>query len=1097
MNSITFDLVKEVESRRQPLKDNLQPTATSSISSFHSCVVSTPVENAMLDSNDASFLDYDTISIDHFEAPVNQTSISSPSKSLNRDLKSDDNLLKTDVSLSILIDDNTLDTFSDDEISISHVSGPIYPICAPNFTTAEQEESDRNIHISENSENGCIDRFTIGCNTHLSSYVQKPTEDVIDIFSRVNSTRIHQKSNSEIFSVSADLNILPHLAKAAKPHQVEGLKFLYHNIIDDPSSFDRKNGGFGCILAHSMGLGKTFQSISFIEIFFRCTESTHALVVVPVNTLHNWSSEFDKWLPPRNRLGMVLGFLQTEYTRPFEVFCITEQERTFKQRFNVLNRWKSDAGVLIIGYELFRTLVSLHLDLQGKAKKKFKKFNPQAQEVFEILCDPGPDLVICDEGHRIKNEEAAICHAIKSIRTRRRIMLTGYPLQNNLLEYWCMIDFVRPNYLGSKKEFRNIFLRPIENGQCQNSMPEDVRIMLQRTHVLHHMLSEIIQRKSEEILAQSLPPKLEYVLFTCLSRYQSQLYDIIVNDLREERSANSSINPLLAFAICCKIWNHPEILYRITKRCCSAPDLSRSLVEDEEGEFPTRRATCNEFYNLVSDPQVIRNCFKGYEPELLENGPKFLILFEILEASVSIGEKILVFSQSIPTLNLLERFLQKSFVPNQFSNLNTHGLENISYSHQLWRLNYNYFRLDGSSNSLDRYNMVSNFNDPDQHQVKLFLISTRAGSLGINLIAASRIIILDVSWNPCHDAQAVCRSYRYGQIRKCFVYRLIADGTFESKMYKRQISKISTSDRVVDQLRPERIVTKEDIFSAITSPVDHVDPIDNLYLFSEEYSDPIIKNLCLKRLNVLTRAPLLHESFFTDSFGDHLNESEQKEASEIYTNEKMICRQREVTSRELNDIHAQALHHEPYDYSNNLELHQLEDGMLHFSERSLRPPYEFSSTPFEAMGLNQISPNFQSTSPISITDSVEDWSNEQPPQHKFTPISTPTSVNLMYSPELQQQSVLFSPKTIESSSANELNISSYSSQDPIITILDSPKLELSDSDNDIIDLIPTTNSILGEDSHFCPMDENIMNNDFSAESSSVIFIKEILNISGK
>ena len=165
----------------------------------------------------------------------------------------------------------------------------------------------------------------------------------------------------------------------------------------------------------------------------------------------------------------------------------------------------------MMGYELYRQLSNKKSrKRKGKGDQEQKSDSSVLHDIQKYLVSPGPDLVICDEGHRIKNSHASISQvsdrgerkrilvilfqALKQIRTKRRVVLTGYPLQNNLIEYWCMVDFVRPNFLGNKTEFSNMFERPIQNGQCIDSTPKDVRLMKHRAHVLHQQLKGFVQR---------------------------------------------------------------------------------------------------------------------------------------------------------------------------------------------------------------------------------------------------------------------------------------------------------------------------------------------------------------------------------------------------------------------------------------------------------------------------------------------------------------------------------------------------------------------------------------------------------------------------
>ena len=263
-----------------------------------------------------------------------------------------------------------------------------------------------------------------------------------------------------------DIFLSPYLSRHVKPHQIGGVRFLYDCIVE---SLDKYNTtpGLGCILAHSMGLGKTLQTITFIEVFLRVTSAKHVLCIVPINTLQNWLAEFEQWLPSKPLFNTqqhddevkAEEVSQNEgktcsvgkMYRKFSVFSLGDCKSNSDRAREVI-RWRKEGGVLFLGYEMYRILSDDQHILNSIQRSGSKISESQAYSVVDnirrALLDPGPDLMICDEGHRIKNAKAAISKTLKRIRTKRRVVLTGYPLQNNLLEYWCMVDFIRPGYLG-------------------------------------------------------------------------------------------------------------------------------------------------------------------------------------------------------------------------------------------------------------------------------------------------------------------------------------------------------------------------------------------------------------------------------------------------------------------------------------------------------------------------------------------------------------------------------------------------------------------------------------------------------------------------
>lgn len=211
----------------------------------------------------------------------------------------------------------------------------------------------------------------------------------------------------------SDIYVAPQIARVIKPHQIGGVRFLYDNIIESIELFE-KSTGFGCILAHSMGLGKTLQLVCFCDIFLRHTISKTVLIIMPINTLQNWVNEFNMWIPlPEDVENCPLTASGEVRPRNFKIFVLNDSHKTLSSRAKVVLEWKNDGGVLMMGYEMYRLLSSK----KPEKKKKKKGSLPQIFEndvpsnedqdffdkIYDALVSPGPDLVVCDEGHRIKN----------------------------------------------------------------------------------------------------------------------------------------------------------------------------------------------------------------------------------------------------------------------------------------------------------------------------------------------------------------------------------------------------------------------------------------------------------------------------------------------------------------------------------------------------------------------------------------------------------------------------------------------------------------------------------------------------------------------
>ncbi|GMY20566.1 protein CHROMATIN REMODELING 20, partial [Fagus crenata] len=589
------------------------------------------------------------------------------------------------------------------------------------------------------------------------------------------------------------VRIPPSISAKLKAHQVAGIRFMWENIIQSIRRVKSGDKGLGCILAHTMGLGKTFQVITFLYTAMRSIDLglKTALIVTPVNVLHNWRQEFIKWRPLE--------------LKPLRVFMLEDVSR--ERRAELFAKWRAKGGVFLIGYTAFRNL----------SLGKNVKDRHMAREICYALQD-GPDILVCDEAHMIKNTKADTTQALKQVKSQRRIALTGSPLQNNLMEYYCMVDFVREGFLGSSHEFRNRFQNPIENGQHTNSTLDDVKIMNQRSHILYEQLKGFVQRMDMNVVKNDLPPKTVFVITVKLSPLQRKLYKrfLDVHGFNKDKVSNEKIIKRGFFAgyqALAQIWNHPGIL-QLTKE-----DKDYVRTEDAVENFLVDDSSSDENidYNMVigEKPKSANDYLQGKNGDGLlpkdwwndllhgnnfkdlDYSGKMVILLDILTMSSDVGDKVLVFSQSIPTLDLIELYLSR--------------LPRSGKRGKFWKKGKDWYRLDGRTESSERQKLVERFNEPTNKRVKCTLISTRAGSLGINLHAANRVVIVDGSWNPTYDLQAIYRAWRYGQTKPVFAYRLMAHGTMEEKIYKRQVTKESLAARVVDRQQVGRTISKEEM----------------------------------------------------------------------------------------------------------------------------------------------------------------------------------------------------------------------------------------------------------------------------------------------
>jgi DNA repair and recombination protein RAD54B len=524
-----------------------------------------------------------------------------------------------------------------------------------------------------------------------------------------------------------DVFVEPFLARSLREHQVEGVRFMYECIMGY-----RSFQGKGCLLADEMGLGKTLQSIALMwTLFSRGPQGApvlkKAIIVTNSSLVNNWKNEIKKWLG-NERIKPLVCQAKTGKKTPADTI------KEFKTGYN---------KVMIISYDLCVR---------------------NADELKACRCD----LLICDEGHKLKNSNIKIFQALKNVQTARRIALSGTPMQNDLGEFFSIVDFINPGLLGTDKSFKSLFTDPIDKSREPDAKAEHKRIGLARSQELNKLVSEFVLRRTSEILTKHLPPKYEMLVFCKMNPLQEQLYKYFVKSKYVyQLFANSEQKSAMGrHALSCiqnlkKLLTHPDMIYNV---------LVRDEEDDDEddAEYDKRERFKETWQDSLS---VFPKNYGSNTLDPTQSG-KMELLDDLLRETHSKGDRIVVVSNFTSILNQIERLC---------------GLRQ-----------YTFVRLDGSTPSDKRMQIVDEYNNGKSKDF-VFLLSSRAGGAGLNLIGANRLVLFDPDWNPSNDHQAMARVWRDGQKKNVFIYRFISTGTIEEKIYQRQMVKTGLSKSVVDE----------------------------------------------------------------------------------------------------------------------------------------------------------------------------------------------------------------------------------------------------------------------------------------------------------
>ena len=526
------------------------------------------------------------------------------------------------------------------------------------------------------------------------------------------------------------------IAQYLRDYQIEGVKFLHELFV-------YQKGG---ILGDDMGLGKTVQVAAFLTAAFGKTGDQR-----DAKRMRKYRRRKDNWFP--RALIICPGSLTQNW-------------------MNELDRWGWWVADLCHGpgkEDVLDTARAGRLEIMITTYATYKNNSDRINRI------PW-DVVVADECHSIKDSRAGVTVAMNEVNALCRIGLTGTAIQNRYEELWTLLNWTNPGQFGTLSEWRHTICKPLTIGQSHDATLKQLS-EARRTAVKlrDNLLPRFFLRRMKSLIADQLPKKTDKVVFCPLSDLQREAYENLLRSSMVEfiRTAYDECDcgSERKRGWCCykeneegETWKSlvfPVIM--ALQKLSSHFNLIVPQTGGDAGDGKQRREL--RILQAAMPDGKWRQHYAQRESLLDQANPEFCgkwkVLRRLLRFWHDAGDKVLVFSHSVRLL----RILQQLFGNTRYA---------ASY-------------LDGSLSYEERQAAVDDFNaDPGRFA---FLISTKAGGVGLNITSANKVVVMDPHWNPAYDLQAQDRAYRIGQVRDVDVYRLVSEGTIEETTYARQIYK--------------------------------------------------------------------------------------------------------------------------------------------------------------------------------------------------------------------------------------------------------------------------------------------------------------------